>query len=493
MSVEQLLQATVDYSRADEVGFVEGNLTVTRPEGSEKLHLEETLFVLQLPAAVDSSAGFLICSLQEAADDGERPFRLSCVSTPKIPHNELERYLIHELPSHLHHGGDNNVDIIVSTKSGMNLASTVWDTVLKPLWQLVAVNLRERPILDAIDQQTGKPKPDYRVLLTETAESIRDFARGSSGPGKQDNSRTIVLLSGDGGVVDLLNGWAEGSSNAKPPVLALLPLGTGNALFHSMHKSLYSDPGPTPLVLALRTLFLGTAADLPTFRASFSSGSRIVTFADKSKADKPDGELHLKKEETSVSHLDGAIVASYGFHASIVYESDTPEYRVHGDKRFGMVAQELLRESHPYAAKVEIRRSGSCKFETIPRETHAYVLTTLVSNLERKFTISPESKPLENRLHLVHFGPIGGERIMDAMMKAYDGGKHVGMKWDDGEEIGYEEIDEVKVEVLEEDERWRKVCIDGTIVEIPKGGQMSVKVREKGPFKVLVDPSVLQP
>ena len=491
MDFEKPLQAAVGFSQAESVSFIEGHLTVTRSGGSEQLPLEELLFVLKLPVATNSDNVFLIYSLQETPDDGERPFRLSCVSTPKIPQNELDGHLIHELPSHLHHGSDHEVDILVSTKSGTKLALPFWDTVLKPLWQLVATNLRGRPVLDDIDQISGKPKLDYKVLVTESAESIRKYAQELSSSDNQDKPRTIVLLSGDGGVVDLLNGYGEASANTTPPVLAVLPLGTGNALFHSMHKPLYSDPGPTPLVLALRTLFLGTPTDLPIFRASFSSGSRIVTFADKSETDKPDAELHLSKQETSVSHLDGAIVASYGFHASIVYESDTPEYRVHGDNRFGMVAQELLRESHPYAAKVEIRRSGSSTFETIPRETHAYVLTTLVSNLERKFTVSPASKPLGKRLHLVHFGPIGGERTMDAMMKAYDGGKHVGMKWDDGEEIGYEEIDEVKVQVLEEDERWRKVCIDGTIVEIPKGGQMDVKMLSKGPFRVLVDSSVL--
>jgi diacylglycerol kinase family enzyme len=274
--------------------------------------------------------------------------------------------------------------------------------------------------------------------------------------------------------------------------MAVLPLGTGNALFHSMHKPLYSDIGPTPLVHGLRTLFQGAPADLPVFRASFSPGSRIVTFADKrNTSSQTDGEANFSKEETSVSHLNGAIVASYGFHASIVYESDTPEHRVHGDKRFGMVAAELLKESHPYAAQVSIRRPGSSSFEAIPRDTHAYVLATLVSNLERTFTISPDSKPLQGHLRLVHFGPIGGERTMGVMMKAYDAGKHIDMEWEDGEKVGYDQVDEVRVIIQEDAERWRKVCIDGTIVEIPKGGQMSVSMLERGPLRILADCQVL--
>ncbi len=88
---------------------------------------------------------------------------------------------------------------------------------------------------------------------------------------------------------------------------------------------------PSSLVLGLRTLFRGTAAPLPTFRATFSPGSRLVSY------DSP-------SDPAAVDHLLGAIVASYGFHAQLVWESDTPEYRRHGDKRFGMVAQELAQD-----------------------------------------------------------------------------------------------------------------------------------------------------
>jgi len=46
---------------------------------------------------------------------------------------------------------------------------------------------------------------------------------------------------------------------------------------------------------------------------------------------------------------------------------------------------------------------------------------------------------------------------------------------------------------VEEEERWRKVCVDGTIVEIPRGGYMSVTrgVESDSGFQVLVDPRVV--
>jgi diacylglycerol kinase family enzyme len=250
------------------------------------------------------------------------------------------------------------------------------------------------------------------------------------------------------------------------------------------------------LVLGLRTLFQGSPASLPVFRASFSPGAHIV--APGAADDDDGGPLSAETAHQPVSHLDGAIVASYGFHASVVYESDTTAYRVHGDKRFGMVAQELLRESHPYTAHVEIRRpsspssSGPAQLEALPRKEHAYVLTTLVSNLERAFTISPASKPLDGQLRTVHFGNIGGARAMEAMMKAYDGGKHVDVRWDDGERIYYEDVDEIRITVEDGESRWRKFCVDGTTVGVPRGGQMTVKRLEQSPLQILVNPSILK-
>jgi diacylglycerol kinase family enzyme len=357
--------------------------------------------------------------------------------------------------------------------------------VLQPLWNSV-----------------DKLPSEVNVLITQDEHSVRNFAQ-SLASSASNSKRTVVLLSGDGGIVDLINGGPH-DAQRQQPLLAVLPLGTGNALFNSLHKPLWISKDGTiedisTIILGLRTLFNGVSANLPLFHASFPPGSRIVKFKPATNKEQETSAednsaaaaLHLAKEEIQVSHLYGAVVASYGFHSSIVYESDTPEYRVHGDKRFGMVAQELLRESHPYIAQVDVRHPSSSEWETIPSNEHNYVLITPLSNLERTFTISPASKPLDGKLRLVHFGNIGGERTMDVMMKAYDAGKHVGLKWDDGHEVRYEEVEEVRVTILEEDERWHKVCIDGTTVDIPKGGQLSVRREEKSGFQILVDSRVL--
>lgn len=579
------------------VVYQDGAITWEQPTGESgdeqvKVRIEELLFAVELPRSAKRNGGYILCCLREDPDNHEVPFELVAVIADEIPSaicksgggdhggdNGFRPLCIDRLPPYLRpidtaDGSGVDVDVIVSTKSGVGLALRFWQMVLQPLWNLLDEELSPPPPSSANDAHNNS-KGARQVHITQHAQSVRDFARGLGAPVGDDDSgddslrerpksRTIVLLSGDGGVVDLLNGQLPdphpmGGNNssslhqqkdAEPPLLALLPLGTGNALFHSLHKPVWFDNGDgegkgpaSPLVLGLRTLFGGAPADLPVFRATFSPGSRIVEFTggdeepissdeagvqgqeqeqehESENGGKDEGgNVQVSRHETAVSHLYGAVVASYGFHASIVYESDTPEYRVHGDKRFGMVAQELLRESHHYAARVEIRRrhrhasvgvgdddddvdvdaddnnendsTGSPPFEALPRNTHAYILATLLSNLERTFTISPASRPLDGKLRLVHFGPVGGERAMEVMNGAYAGGAHVGMKWDDGEAVGYEEVEELRITTLEEDERWRKVCIDGTIVDIPKGGSVEVRVEDRGPFRVLVDSRVL--
>ncbi|KAL2208990.1 hypothetical protein CC79DRAFT_639165 [Sarocladium strictum] len=478
----------------------------------------ELIFVLKSADLNKTQFGYIICCLTEDASKSDNPYSPFFLATHALPDNFPQDLLINGLPAHLSTvPGVNSVDVIVSVKSGTNLALAFWETVLQPLLSLSREVLQVPPPTRDVDALIDAGEP--HVVVTQTAHSVRQYARALAAPenggdegtrGPPRGSRTILLLSGDGGVVDLLNGTGEGVGQASgkggsPPIIALIPLGTGNALFHSLHKPIAATAtDASPLVLALRTLFLGWPATLPTFKASFSPGACIASFVSAAEA----GADQPENKEMPVDYLQGAIVASYGFHASVVYESDTPEYRVHGAKRFGMVAQDLLREAHPYRAHVDIRRTRlprsestnpaieatQSQLERLPRDSHGYALTTLVSNLEQTFCISPDSKALDGQLRLVHFAPIGGERTMAAMMAAYDGGKHIGMKWDeDGEEVGYEQVDEVRVTVLENDERWRKVCVDGTIVEIPRGGYMSVTNGDasSAAFQVLVDPRVV--
>jgi len=111
-------------------------------------------------------------------------------------------------------------------------------------------------------------------------------------------------------------------------------------------------------------------------------------------------------------------------------------------------------------------------WEDLGRETHAYILATLVSDLEKGFKISPASKPLDGKLRLVHFGPMSGDDAMATMSKAYQGGKHV-----DDDAVGYEEIEglEIQFDDDEEDPAWRRICVDGKIIRVEKGGWVRVQ------------------
>ncbi|PHH91647.1 hypothetical protein CDD83_10864 [Cordyceps sp. RAO-2017] len=490
--------AEIHQLRVRDVHVHDDHLVWTRcDDGSQgdDISVDEILFSLELPESAQPQAGFIICCLKERPEEGQtQPFQLLLLATdamPSQPAAALEQR-VDRLPSHLCSHGGNQVGVVVSTKSGLGLSPAFWQTVL-------------RPLLSVARRAFGSPAPAETAVVTQDAGSVRQFARAmrdrqaQTGPASRPGRKTVVLLSGDGGIVDLLNGY-EAASDAQPPLVALLPLGTGNALFHSLHKPVASSPGPSPLVLGLRTLFLGVPADLPVFRASFSPGARIVSHAEEPAqaggggGGEGLGDTPATGQDAAVSSLHGAIVASYGLHASIVYESDTPAYRVHGDKRFAMVAQELLHESHAYKARLRVRHPSSPCPEQDPCSTHAYVLVAAVSNLERTFAISPASRPLDGRLYLVRFGPVGGERTMDVMAGAYDGGRHVGLRWEeDGEAVRYDEVDEVTVEVLEEEARWRKFCVDGTIVEVPPGGSMRVAKAPSSPFQILVDARVPRP
>ncbi|KAI1423091.1 ATP-NAD kinase-like domain-containing protein [Xylaria sp. FL1777] len=441
-----------------------------------------------------------IFSLEQTEQDGKPSFTLRRSSHARSDDSEdkalqvlLDGFGISEPPVHLQSGPQRRVHVIVSTHSGTRLSTQFYDNVLAPLLEAFGLTAT-----------SGEPgQGSYHLLVTQDAENVKKFSEDLAVKDRSGANveHTVVLLSGDGGVIDMLNGYASSTENVNitpsPPLLAILPLGTGNALFHSLHKIVNAPPAALDLVQGLRTLLRGRAAPLPSFKAVFPEGSRTIAYSETldpastrndSTNTATDSTPSLGEQTEYVTHLYGVVVASYGFHSQLVWESDTPEYRKHGAQRFHMVAEELLKESHAYRATVEISRSSSTDGEHVvkklDRDQHAYILATTVSNLEKMFCISPASQPLDGQLRLVHFGPVDGPKTMGIMMAAYDGGKHVDM-----EEVGYEDIDDIRITTHEEDARWRKVCIDGTIVEIPAGGCMVVSKEAARHLRVLVDGS----
>ena len=70
---------------------------------------------------------------------------------------------------------------------------------------------------------------------------------------------------------------------------------------------------------------------------------------------------------------------------------------------------------------------------------------------------------------------------MGIMTEAFKGGKHV-----ENEKITYEEILGLRIEFEEEDARWRRVCVDGKIVRVEKGGWVEVKSGVDGVLDLVV-------
>ncbi|EFX06175.1 cortical actin cytoskeleton protein vip1 [Grosmannia clavigera kw1407] len=490
---------TVHVSARAAAYYADGELVVAPDGGVPEQHVREDEIVVIMRTLDDGPAIYRLVWLRETADGTEAPFRLETVllagaAVDRLPHHLLDRHRLQAIPP-VFQSGSQALHVVVSTRSGVGQAQTFYSAVLAPL-------LGHFGLSAATTAQTKSRT--FHLLVTSNSRSVSDFAR-TLGP----DAPTVILLSGDGGVVDLLNGVAVDTSSPQDrrlPTIALLPLGTGNALFHSLHRSptSASTSSASSLVLGLRTLLHGQTARLPNFEASFAPGSHAVSYS---------GNENTERIEP-VARLRGAIVASYGFHAQLVWESDTPAYRRHGAKRFGMAAQELLKTAHVYMADVETTTPASADAYN-PRQTlghrFSYVLATMVSNLEKTFTISPASWPLDGQLRLVHFGAVGGTRTMDIMMAAYNNGAHVGMRWpaaegDDAAEeeaVGYGAIDELRITVHEPDARWRKMyvplspvsnalltqhrCIDGTIVELPQNGWMHVRKATRPVLQIMVE------
>jgi diacylglycerol kinase family enzyme len=336
------------------------------------------------------------------------------------------------------------VHVLISTLSGSHSALDFFNTNIKS-------------DLDAIH-------PIYNVTLTDSPSTITSYTKSTIYPSAlAGEPQTVILLSGDGGISDIVDTLHACLQTPAPqsyitPNIALLPLGTGNALAHSTNLG---DPKH-----AVSRLFAGTPRAIPTFTVSFSPGAMLLS-----------NEGQTRTPISSAMH--GCVVFSWGLHASLVHMSDTPAAREHGIARFKMAAETLLKDSHAYRGQVSLLQGptggrkvwNTLKHAGAAEDQHSYILATLVNQLEKGFLISPETAPLTCNLRVVAMPVMGGPEMGRILGLAYQGGKHVGEKG-----VRYEEVDGVRVEMQEEGEdgRWRVVCVDGKTVETEEGGWVEV-------------------
>ncbi|KAK6344344.1 hypothetical protein TWF696_007983 [Orbilia brochopaga] len=327
------------------------------------------------------------------------------------------------------------IHVIISTHSGLRGAQAYYDGLLAPLLSYLGVRHTKHT--------TSSPTSIGELTASITSNGVENL---------------IILLSGDTGVTEYIN--ALPAASAQKTTLCPLPLGTANA-FASAHG------------LTLKSLLHGKPTSFPTYTATFSLGSR------------ENGEP-LSESLNKTPSIRGCVVASYGFHASIVGGAETPEYRSHGMGKFRMVAEEIMKGTflggtgkgfQPYHASV----SG---IKAAVGTTHSYLMLALVDRMEPTFVISPKSK--DGEVWALYTGDIGGNELIETVIKgAYAGGVHV----EKTDIVGYERSEGFKIDKMVDAEPWKRwVCCDGKIIEIPReDGWVEVKVdsAEGGGFKVL--------
>jgi diacylglycerol kinase family enzyme len=254
----------------------------------------------------------------------------------------------------------------------------------------------------------------------------------------------------------------------------------------------------------LKALLKGKPVSLPVFAARVSPGSMIVTEEGNGRASIPIAPVPVDTDVSDAGTCDagnvsqqvmyGAVVASWGLHAALVADSDTTAYRKFGSERFKMAAQELLypsdgSESHRFRGQITITTRTDSSESTdgiqlqqrvLSDQEHMYVLATLVPRLEKEFLISPDSEALGGKMQFLRFGPMGPEDAMRLMTLAYQGGQHVRE-----ESVMYEEVERVRIDFHEDEERWRRLCIDGKIVAVEEDGWMELCMEERELLNVI--------
>ncbi|PWY63562.1 hypothetical protein BO70DRAFT_367153 [Aspergillus heteromorphus CBS 117.55] len=387
---------------------------------------------------------------------------LGSVQLATVP-SSLSHYLWTHMPHHLCAPGSEarSIDIVISTVSGTGTGQSFYSNILQPLLSHIGV--------------TG-----YELHETKSTQTITELCHARFIPRAGEKlPQTIILLSGDGGLTDIIDAFhSTVKTTIIPPTIALIPTGTGNAMANSLGSLAYPAKG-------LVALLQGVSADIPTFAANFSPGARYITDEGRGRA----SIAHILGAEGH-HKIYGGVVASWGVHAALVADSDTIEYRKFGADRFKLAAKEILfpsngAETHKFLGAVTLfkwdNQAKNRREEILGRKEHMYVLATLVSSLEKDFMISPLSKPLDGGLWIIHFGPMSPTRVLEVMSSAYKGGQHV-----KDESVFYDQIEGFRIEFCEEEERWRRVCIDGKIIAVEAGGWMEVHKEPKSLLKILL-------
>ena len=157
-----------------------------------KLGDEDIVAITSIDGREDERVIWSLAPIDTEPNPSQPPFKLQSTLATSLPPDFLEKYLIQVLPDHLS-AKTHDIYVLISTRSGTGLAPDFYKQVLQPL-------------LGAV----GLAQSRYHVSQTENAESVKDFAHTTLLDGANNGRKqTVLLLSGDGGIVDTINGLLE--------------------------------------------------------------------------------------------------------------------------------------------------------------------------------------------------------------------------------------------------------------------------------------------
>ncbi|KAL2815458.1 ATP-NAD kinase-like domain-containing protein [Aspergillus cavernicola] len=453
-----------EHSRAPvSTGFncviVGSNVQCSDPEARSHTTISTENIVCVLPSNGEHAYDSTMLFLRNDVGSQDSTLELERIYLRTTPPALLSSQSLTELPNHLCHPSNRRIElhIIISTASGTGTAGLLFSRILQRLLLYLGLN-------------------QYQVHETQSAQTITELCHSWFIPQAEAGvQQTIVLLSGDGGLCDIIDSFYKTTKEIRAmPNIALIPAGTGNAMANSTGLSGHPKT-------ALMALLRGNPSPVPVFAATFSHGASNVQ----------DGQIRSPATgDAPCLKIYGGVVASWGVHAALVADSDTAEYRKFGAERFKMAAEELLfpsdgNETHRYNGTITlIKRDDEQENEhreVLGHKYHMYVLATLVSNLEKDFMISPQSTLLDGCLRMIRFGPMPPQRAMQVLSSAYQKGQHV-----QDDDVMYSEIEGFRIDFHEADERWRRACIDGRVVVVEEGGWMEVQKEKRRLLNILV-------
>ena len=157
-----------------------------------KLGDEDIVAITSIDGREDERVIWSLAPIDTEPNPSQPPFKLQSTLATSLPPDFLEKYLIQVLPDHLS-AKTHDIYVLISTRSGTGLAPDFYKQVLQPL-------------LGAV----GLAQSRYHVSQTENTESVKDFAHTTLLDGANNGRKqTVLLLSGDGGIVDTINGLLE--------------------------------------------------------------------------------------------------------------------------------------------------------------------------------------------------------------------------------------------------------------------------------------------